>query len=137
VRCPDPERFTRRVFAPGHATALLLDERRTRAGVPMRAADRRARRGVDDRGYPGRRSDGSTASARRVLAIVNCSPRVEAGVVLVGCGAVKRSIHPRCASEPGVGVVALDEPDVAVKGVGVRIRGQFDATDALPASRCQ
>ena len=60
------------------------------ASVPMRTADRRAYRVSMTAVVQVDRTDDSTAQARRVLAIVNCSPRVEAGVVLVGFSAVKR-----------------------------------------------
>ena len=70
-----------------------------------------------------------------MLVTAACSPRVEAGVALVGLIATRCQVHARCASEPGLGGVALDETDVAVKGVGVRIRSHFDTTDAGAASR--
>jgi hypothetical protein len=56
----------------------------------MRTADRRAYRVSMTAVVIVDRTDGSTAETRRVLAIVSCSPGVEAGVVLVGFSAVKR-----------------------------------------------
>ncbi len=56
----------------------------------MRTADRRAYRVSTPQLFRFDRTDDGTAQAARVLAIVNCSSRVAAGVVLVGFSAVKR-----------------------------------------------
>jgi hypothetical protein len=89
VRCPDPgispdeallRDTRRRVCLTSAASGRCADEDRGSQGLP----------GVDAAVVQVDRTDDGTAQAARVLAIVNCSLRVAAGVVSVGFSAVKR-----------------------------------------------